>query len=228
MSEDTNIQTEIGHFAKYINIKGRRNHFTRTMSHGRQVTFEHNQWVRIPEDDVFWFEKTAKNNNFFEYKKEDVLIENTLSYVRFNGMGAKTVATIAQYDKDEFNEVILNTKRDYLFPKGIWILINSKDHSYFNKSAMTTEYFDLQVIKLPSTFVAPLKIESITPRVYEQDIYNDLQEKNAYVSNSLIADKVGSQKEIVVEKPKTTSKVQSKPKTIKRKKKVKKIIKEDK
>ena len=232
MSEESskiNVQTRIGHFARYINKYGRRNQYTRLGIDGVRRTFSDGEWIEIPEADARWYESQSKDNVTWEYKTDTVVLETTHNYVRFTGLNGKTVAEIPQYDKDERGDVILNTRRDYTLPKDVWVYCNPKDAAYFKRMAGVNTFIEFEDIVLPTTVNAPIKFVKTKPSQYAIDVYDDLRDKGALKFGSILYDKVGEppkQKVVkkVVKKVAKKKKVKTKP----TKKIKKKIIKEDK
>lgn len=187
---DIEVKKRTAYFARYINRYGRRNMYTKLGRDGIRRSFMDGEWVEIAADDATWFENQAKDNATWEYRTDEVVEEIEHNYVMFTGTGTKTVLEIPQYDKDEYGDAILKTKRDYKLPKDTWIYCNPKDAQYFRRMAGVNYFVDFQEITLPTTVQPPIKFVGQTPQEYQIDVYADIRESGASKGGSIIYDKV--------------------------------------
>jgi|TARA_R100000479_G_scaffold85612_1_gene41703 hypothetical protein len=231
MSEtvENKVEKKVAFFARYINRYGRRNMYTKLGRDGIRRSFADGEWVEVHPDDARWFESQAKDNATWEFKTDEVVLETEHNYVIFLGVGTKTVLEIPQYDKDEYGDAILKTKRDYKLPKDVWIFVNPKDAQYFRRMASVNDFVKFEEIKLPTTIQPPIKFSGQTPEQYQIDVYADIRESGALKGGSILFDKVigvktevREKKEVVEVKAEKTEQSVQKPRPKKKKKKVKK------
>ena len=214
MSEtvENKVEKKVAFFARYINRYGRRNMYTKLGRDGIRRSFADGEWVEVHPDDARWFESQAKDNATWEFKTDEVVLETEHNYVIFLGVGTKTVLEIPQYDKDEYGDAILKTKRDYKLPKDVWIFVNPKDAQYFRRMASVNDFVKFEEIKLPTTIQPPIKFSGQTPAEYQIDVYQVIGVKT----------EVREKEEVVEVKAEKTEQSVQKPRPKKKKKKVKK------